>query len=95
MGTSALAGIGKNALYVALGALVIGAMWLGWSSYTSMEARHAEELRQKGAADAAQVSAQEAAKDAVKSVNPFQATNPLSKVKADPFEKTRKVLNPF
>ena len=39
--------------------------------------------------------AQNAGADAAKSENPFQAENPLSGVEANPFEKTKKVLNPF
>ena len=30
-----------------------------------------------------------------KSENPFQTVNPLSKVEANPFEKTKKIMNPF
>ena len=40
-------------------------------------------------------SAQKAANDAAKSANPFQAVNPLEGVEANPFEKVKKVLNPF
>lgn len=36
-----------------------------------------------------------AAADAAKSTNPFQAVNPLEGVEANPFEKVKKVLNPF
>lgn len=40
-------------------------------------------------------SARKAAEDAAKSANPFQAVNPLEGVEANPFEKVKKVLNPF
>ncbi|MEK7135802.1 MAG: hypothetical protein AAB831_01425 [Patescibacteria group bacterium] len=36
-----------------------------------------------------------ATEDAAKSTNPFQAVNPLEGVEANPFEKVKKVLNPF
>lgn len=40
-------------------------------------------------------SARKAAEEAAKSANPFQAVNPLEGVEANPFEKVKKVLNPF
>jgi len=40
-------------------------------------------------------AAKKATKDAAKSANPFQAVNPLEGVEANPFEKVKKVLNPF
>ena len=40
-------------------------------------------------------SATKAATEAAKSANPFQAVNPLEGVEANPFEKVKKVLNPF
>lgn len=40
-------------------------------------------------------AAYKAAADTAKSESLFKTTNPLSGVKADPFEKTKKVLNPF
>lgn len=40
-------------------------------------------------------SARKVAEDAAKSANPFQAVNPLEGVEANPFEKVKKVLNPF
>ncbi len=40
-------------------------------------------------------SAQKAAEDAAKAANPFGAANPLGEVEANPFEKTKKILNPF
>ncbi|MBI5140290.1 MAG: hypothetical protein HZA94_02485 [Candidatus Vogelbacteria bacterium] len=43
--------------------------------------------------------AEEAAKKAVeaaaKAANPFQSVNPLEGVESNPFEKAKKVLNPF
>lgn len=40
-------------------------------------------------------SAKKASEDAAKAANPFQAVNPLEGVEANPFEKAKKVLNPF
>lgn len=42
-----------------------------------------------------QASAQKAADETAKAANPFQAVNPLEGVEANPFEKAKKVLNPF
>ncbi|MBI4119873.1 MAG: hypothetical protein HY454_00190 [Parcubacteria group bacterium] len=38
---------------------------------------------------------EKAAADAAKAANPFQVVNPLQDVDANPFEKAKKVLNPF
>lgn len=40
-------------------------------------------------------AADKAAQDAAKAANPFQAVNPLEGVEANPFDKAKKVLNPF
>ena len=40
-------------------------------------------------------AAKKATEEAVKASNPFQAVNPLSGVEANPFEKAKKILNPF
>lgn len=40
-------------------------------------------------------AAQKAVADATKAANPFQVTNPLEGVETDPFQKAKKVLNPF
>ena len=40
-------------------------------------------------------AARKAAEEAAKSANPFQAVNPLEGVEANPFEKVKKILNPF
>lgn len=42
-----------------------------------------------------QEAADKAAREAAKAANPFQAVNPLEGVEANPFEKAKKVLNPF
>ena len=40
-------------------------------------------------------SAKKAAEEAAKAANPFEVANPLGGVEANPFEKTKKILNPF
>lgn len=40
-------------------------------------------------------AAQKGVSEAAKAANPFQATNPLAGVESNPFEKAKKVLNPF
>lgn len=40
-------------------------------------------------------SAKKASAEAAKAANPFQAVNPLEGVEANPFEKAKKILNPF
>ena len=53
---------------------------------------------QSAQADAKKVqeeAAKKATEAAVKAANPFQAVNPLSGVEANPFEKAKKILNPF
>ena len=40
-------------------------------------------------------SAKKATEEAAKSANPFQVENPLEGVKTNPFDKAKKILNPF
>ncbi len=42
-----------------------------------------------------QAAALNKAQAVAKAANPFQAVNPLKAVEANPFEKAKKVLNPF
>ena len=42
-----------------------------------------------------EVAAKKATDEAAKAANPFQAVNPLQGVEANPFQKVKKVLNPF
>ena len=42
-----------------------------------------------------EAAAQKATDDLAKAANPFQAVNPLEGIEANPFEKAKKVLNPF
>lgn len=74
------------------GLVLIGlAFWLGRSSgYTAGYAQAQTDV-QALQGEAARKGAEEAAKSA----NPFQAVNPLEGVETNPFEKVKKVLNPF
>lgn len=40
-------------------------------------------------------AAKKAADEAAKAANPFQVANPLDNVDTNPFEKVKKILNPF
>ena len=42
-----------------------------------------------------EVAGQKATEEAAKAANPFQTANPLQSVETNPFEKAKKVLNPF
>ena len=85
MSTSSNSLIIKWGIGIATAIAVLGALWFVYASY-------AENAAQKDAQDAA---ARQAAADVAKSSNPFKTSNPLSGVEANPFEKTKKVMNPF
>lgn len=50
---------------------------------------------QEDAKKLAEETAKKAAEEAAKAANPFQVVNPLENVELNPFEKTKKILNPF
>ncbi|MBI4065899.1 hypothetical protein HY412_01770 [Candidatus Kaiserbacteria bacterium] len=81
----------KTAVAVAVLVLIGLAFWLGRSNgYTKGYAQaqaDVQALQEEGA--------RKAAEEAAKATNPFQAVNPLEGVEANPFEKVKKVLNPF
>lgn len=52
-------------------------------------------FKKENAQNQPDVAAQKAATDSAKSENPFKTESPLSGVEANPFDKTKKVLNPF
>jgi hypothetical protein len=82
----------KKVVVIALAVVIVGgAFWLGQSiGYKSGYATAQADIK------AIQTkAATKAASDAAKSANPFQAVNPLEGVDANPFEKVKKVLNPF
>ena len=75
--------INKWGIYVIIAVAVLGALWFAYTKY------------QDANENAEDATARRAAGDVAESENPFRAENPLSNVEADPFEKTKKVLNPF
>jgi len=79
-------------ILVVVAILVAGlAFWFGRSDgYTAGYAQ-----AQADATALQEESVRKAVADAAKSTNPFQAVNPLEGVEANPFEKVKKVLNPF
>lgn len=90
--TSRIAFLKNKTVLIAIVVVVAGlAFWLGRSSgyaagYTQAQV-DAKALQEE--------AARKSAEDTAKSVNPFQAVNPLEGVEANPFEKVKKVLNPF
>lgn len=84
----------KQPLLVAVVAVIVvgaGAFWFGNTS--GYENGYAQ--AQNDAKALQEEAAQKAATDAAKSANPFAAVNPLEGVEANPFDKVKKVLNPF
>ena len=71
-------------MYVVLAIAVVGLLLLAYVSYEKGAQKNLE-------ADAAHRVAAATAK----SENPFQADNPLAGVGTNPFEKTKKIMNPF
>jgi len=81
----------KIILVVVVSVLAGLAFWLGRSGgYTAGYAQ-----AQTDATALQEETIRKATEDAAKSANPFQAVNPLEGVEANPFEKVKKVLNPF
>ena len=84
----------KNSWLIAVVLLIVGVIagyWYG--SYQAYDRGY-----EKAVADAKatqEAVAQKAGEDAVKAANPFQTDNPLAGVEANPFDKAKKVLNPF
>lgn len=79
-------------VFILVGIALIGAaFWFG--NTTGYDAGY--EQAQADVKALQDEAANKAAADAAKSANPFQAVNPLEGVEANPFEKVKKVLNPF
>lgn len=76
---------------IVLALLLVVAFWLGRTNgYDSGYAQAKSDIQ-----SFQQEGARKAAEEVAKSANPFQAVNPLEGVEANPFEKVKKVLNPF
>ncbi|NUQ57340.1 MAG: hypothetical protein HUT38_02555 [Candidatus Paceibacter sp.] len=84
----------KNILAIGLVFLVVGfgaGYWYGGTvAYDNGYNAAAADIKAQQ-----EEAAKKAVEEAVKNVNPFQATNPLEGVTANPFEKAKKALNPF
>jgi len=91
--SSDLSNITKQPVFLIVVAIaVIGvAFWFG--NTTGFKAGYTQaQVEVKALQDE---SVKKAGEDAAKAANPFQAVNPLEGVEANPFEKVKKVLNPF
>ena len=71
---------------VGLGAFFVGRTG-GYQSGYAQAQGDIQRLQDEGA--------RKATEEAAKSANPFQAVNPLEGVETNPFEKVKKILNPF
>lgn len=74
----------KWGIYIVVAVAALGALWFAYAKYNNKDAQIAQKA-----------TAGKVAEDAAKSENPFRAANPLSNVEVNPFEKAKKVLNPF
>lgn len=84
----------KNFSAISIVLLVVGAIGGYW--YGSSRAY--DKGYQAAAADIKaqqEEAAKKATEEAAKAANPFQVSNPLEGVNANPFEKAQKALNPF
>ncbi len=84
----------KNILATGIILLVVGfgvGYWFGGSiSYDKGYQAAAADIKAQQ-----KEAAKKASEEAAKTANPFQVTNPLEGVKANPFDKAKSVLNPF
>lgn len=83
---------------VGIAALAVGAVagyftgkGAGYTAGDQVGYRRAQEETQKLEEEAGRKATEEAAKAA----NPFRDANPLEGIESNPFEKTKKILNPF
>jgi hypothetical protein len=92
MPSSRIAFLNNKITIIVAALILVGiAFWAGRSNgYTTGYAKARADI-QALQEEAARKTVEEAAKSA----NPFQAVNPLEGVEANPFEKVKKVLNPF
>lgn len=87
-----LAGVsGLFLLAIGLG----GGYWYGLEQGKKAGYQAGYEQAQADAKRVAEEAAKKAVEEAAEAANPFQAVNPLEEVETNPFEKTKKILNPF
>jgi len=84
----------KNSLAISVVLLIVGALggyWYGNSkSYDKGYQTAVTDIKTQQ-----EEAAKKASEEAAKTANPFQVSNPLEGVKANPFEKVKETLNPF
>lgn len=71
----------KMAILVIAILVILVVVWLVYSLYIAPSTE--------------KTAAEQVAEEVAKAENPFKADNPLSTVETNPFEKVKKVLNPF
>lgn len=83
----------NKTIFIVVALILVGllAFWLG--RYTGYDVGY--EQAQADIQALQTEAARKGAEEAAKSANPFQAVNPLEGVETNPFEKVKKVLNPF
>ncbi|MBI2087033.1 MAG: hypothetical protein HYT69_02575 [Candidatus Zambryskibacteria bacterium] len=72
----------KMAILVIAILVILVVVWLVYSLYIIVPSTE-------------KTAAEQVAEEVAKAENPFKADNPLSTVETNPFEKVKKVLNPF
>lgn len=80
----------RNVVIIAIAVLIVG---LAAGYYYGQQKGY-----QKAESDIKKLdeaAAKKATEEAAKAANPFQSVNPLQGVEANPFQKIKKVLNPF
>ncbi len=91
--------MGKQTLIIAsVIGLVVGlglGYWYGSSSGYSRGDSAGYKRAEEDIKKIQTAAGEKAAKDAATAANPFQGVNPLAGVESNPFEKAKKVLNPF
>ena len=91
----------KNWVVAAVLALLVGfgGYWYGSSAGYQSGYKSGDDAGYKRAeADVKKLdeeAAKKAAAETAKAANPFQVANPLEGVESNPFQKAKKVLNPF
>ena len=80
----------KNVILIAIVVLIIGLA--GGYFYGQKKGYSQAEVDIKKLDE---IAAKKATEEAAKAANPFQAVNPLQGVEANPFQKVKKILNPF
>lgn len=90
--TNRLEFLNSKTAVIAIAVVLVGlAFWFGRANGYTAGYEQAQTDIQALQGEATRIATEEAAQSA----NPFQAVNPLEGVEANPFDKVKKVLNPF